>query len=38
MSQIGTDITQQTEMQDLVYTRFDHQYPLQANVVSGDFP
>ncbi len=36
MNIIAPDITQQTEMQDLVYTRFDHQYPLQANVVSGD--
>lgn len=33
---IAPDMQEQTMMQDLVYTRYDHEYPLQSKVVSGD--
>ncbi len=33
---IGPSMEERTEMQDLVYTRYDHEYPLQSEVVSGD--
>jgi hypothetical protein len=36
MNIIAPDIEQQTMMQDITYARYDHSYPLQANVVSGD--
>lgn len=36
MSVISPDLSEQTMLQDLIYTRYDHQYPAQQNVVSGD--
>ena len=36
MNIIAPDMQEQTMMQDLVYTRYDHEYPLQSKVVSGD--
>jgi hypothetical protein len=36
MNIIAPSMEEQTQLQDLVYTRYDHQYPEQAKVVSGD--
>ncbi len=33
---ISPDLESKVEMQDLVYTRYDHEYPLQSTVTSGD--
>lgn len=35
---IAPSMEERTEMQDLVYTRYDHSYPLQADATFGDLP